>query len=113
MEPCDRCRLYARNPYLICTQHPTGPAEPGYCPDFEPNPALEPEEQWEPEGASYYNGELILDRSQRRTRREQWDLLDSHPIFTRRCPQCEMPYPQGFSGPHWDCPHCGWRDDCV
>jgi len=32
------------------------------CPDFLENPDAEPEELWEPEGASYYNGELILQR---------------------------------------------------
>ncbi|MEG4292369.1 hypothetical protein Q5692_26385, partial [Microcoleus sp. C2C3] len=31
-------------------------------PDFQENPNAEPDELWEPEGASYYNGELILQR---------------------------------------------------
>ena len=54
---------------------------------------LDPEaEQWEPEGASYYNGELILQPRQLWTREEQMELLDTHPMFTGRCPQCEMPF---------------------
>lgn len=44
---------------------------------------LEPDENlWEPEGASYYAGELILQPQVRWTREEQLDLLDTHPIFT-------------------------------
>ena len=34
------------------------------------------EELWEPEGASYYNGELILQPEQRWTTEEQLELLD-------------------------------------
>jgi hypothetical protein len=56
---CDRCQLYAYNPHLVCAVHPTG-VEGNHCPDFEPDPNAQPDEQWEPLGASYYNGELIL-----------------------------------------------------
>jgi hypothetical protein len=56
---CDRCLLYGRNPYLVCAVHPTGPST-NTCIDFRENPDADPEELWEPEGASYYNGELIL-----------------------------------------------------
>jgi len=62
---CDRCFLYAHNPHLICAVHPTGP-NTDTCPDFLENPDAEPDELWEPEGASYYNGELILQP------RQQW-----------------------------------------
>jgi hypothetical protein len=58
---CDRCLLLARNPHLVCAVHPTGP-NTDTCPDFRENPDAEPDELWEPEGASYYNGELILQR---------------------------------------------------
>jgi len=63
---CDRC-LLARNPHLVCAVHPTGP-NTDTCPDFREYPNAEPEELWEPEGASYYNGELILQPQQRWTR---------------------------------------------
>ncbi|MEG4202727.1 hypothetical protein QUA20_02170 [Microcoleus sp. Pol7_A1] len=56
---CDRYVLYARNPHLICAVHRAGP-NADTCPDVLENPDAEPEELWEPEGASYYNGELIL-----------------------------------------------------
>ena len=62
-----RCLLLARNPHLNCAVHPTGPTG-GTCPDFQENPDAEPEELWEPEGASYYNGELVLQPRQRWTR---------------------------------------------
>jgi hypothetical protein len=55
---CDRCFLYARNPHLVCAVHPTGP-NTNTCIDFRENPNNASEELWEPEGASYYNGELI------------------------------------------------------
>jgi len=64
---CDRCLLYDRNPYLICAVHPTGP-NTDTCPDFREDPDAEPDELWEPEGATYYNGELILQPRQRWTR---------------------------------------------
>jgi hypothetical protein len=31
---CTRCRFYARSPYLVCAEHPTG-VEGDSCPDFE------------------------------------------------------------------------------
>ena len=58
---CSRCLLYARNPYLVCAVHPTG-SDTDTGPDFQENPNAEPDELWEPDGASYYNSELILQR---------------------------------------------------
>ena len=58
---CDRCLLFARNPHLICAVHPTGP-NTNTCIDFRENPNAEAEELWEPEGATYYGDELILQR---------------------------------------------------
>jgi hypothetical protein len=84
------------------------------CIDFREDPDAEPEELWEPEGASYYNGELILQPRQRWTPEQQLELLDTHPLFTGRCPRCEMTYPQYETPPvHWDCSECGWMDDSV
>lgn len=71
------------------------------------------EELWQPDGATYYNGELIVQPQQRWTPEEQLELLDTHPMFTGRCPQCELPFPRYDKPPiHWDCP-CGWVDDSV
>ena len=110
---CDRCLLYSHNPHLVCAVHPEGP-KGNSCLDFRPDPNTEPEELWEPEGASYYNGELILQPPQRFTTKEKLELLDTHPLFTGVCPECRYRFPK--DNPrlvHWDCPECGWVDDTV
>ncbi|WP_225225970.1 hypothetical protein [Komarekiella delphini-convector] len=74
------------------------------------------QEQWEPEGASYYNRELIVQPQQRWTREEQLELIDWHPMFTGKCPQCGYEFDRDWSARvHWDCPNseCGWMDDTV
>ena len=110
---CDRCLNNARSPYLVCADHPTG-SEDNFCPDFTPDPNAERLELWESEGASYYNGELILQPKQRWTPEEQLERLDYHPMFTGRCPNCEMPFDMKNTPPvHWDCKQCGWMDDSV
>ena len=120
LECCDRCRLYARSFYLICAEHPDG-VEGDSCPDFALDLQLPDDEatawygeQWHPEGASYYGGELVLDLARVRSQDEQLHLLDTHPLFTSRCPDCGMPLLQ--TDPprvHWDCGRCGWVDDSV
>jgi len=87
---CDRCLLYSHNPHIICAVHP--------------------------DGVTYYNGELILQPRQRWTLEEQLELLDWHPLFTGKCPQCGAEYERDYiSRVHWDCPNseCGWMDDSV
>ena len=82
------------------------------CHPVNPNPPRE--ELWEPEGTSYYNGELILQPRQGWTLEQQLELLDTHPLFTGQCPQCEMTYPKYETPPvHWNCSECGWMDDSV
>lgn len=128
---CNRCLFCAHNPYLVCAIHPTG-VEGSFCMDFQANPKLEDkrfvdflgigesyenpysDEQWQPEGASYYNGELILQPRQRWTREQQLILLDNHPMFTGRCPECGYEFERDYMARvHWDCPECGWLDDSV
>lgn len=111
---CDRCRNNSRNPYLLCAIHPLGVTKDAgtICPDFDPE--HEPDEWWEPEGASFYGDELVITPLARWTREQQLALLDWHPMFTGRCPRCEMPMQQ--TNPprvHWDCEHCGWNDDSM
>ncbi|MEH2447956.1 MAG: hypothetical protein V7K18_19930 [Nostoc sp.] len=65
-------------------------------------------------GYSYYNGELILQPQQGRTQQQQLELLDTHPLFTGKCPQCNYEFDRDWSARvHWDCPECGWMDDTV
>ncbi len=111
---CDRCLFNTRNPLLPCTVHPVIPDNIESCIDFRLDPQVPPLEQWEPAGAAYYDGELVLAPAQCRTNQEQLDLLDWHPLFTGRCPECEQIIlaadpPQV----HWDCPECGWVDDTL
>ena len=100
----DRCLYYSHNHHLICVPYPTGP-DGDTCSDFRPDPEYshqhfkdffglqqrgsddEPfhnpcgishnEQLWEPAGASYYAGELIVQPRQRWTSEEQLQLLDT------------------------------------
>ena len=110
---CDRCSLYAHNPHLVCAVHPSG-VEGDRCLDFRLDPNFKAEEQWAPEGYSWYDGELIPNRPSRYTAEEQLEILDNHPFFTGVCPQCGHEFDK--SNPplvHFDCPSCGWVDDSV
>lgn len=55
----------------------------------------------------YYAGEEVVQPVQRFSTQQKLALLDWHPMFTSRCPQCETPI---LRSP-WECDHCGWSDD--
>lgn len=120
LDCCNRCKFYSHSPYMVCGLHPTG-VEGDTCPDFELDLTLPDDEAvawygepWQPEGASYDGDDLVLDPVQQMTMEQRLDLLDSHPLFTGRCPHCEMPLRQTEPPRvHWDCDHCGWVDDSV
>ncbi|MBD1847798.1 hypothetical protein H6F89_31315 [Cyanobacteria bacterium FACHB-63] len=61
----------------------------------------------------HYAGEEIVEPVQRWTEAEKLALLDWHPMFTGRCPNCEVTIPFGERS-LWKCDHCGWKDasDC-
>lgn len=103
LKQCSDCQFYSGSPYLACAVHPLGTE--GCCPDFQAR--SEPEELWAPQGYSYYNGELIKQPSQPRTSEQMLELLDTHPFFTGRCPQCDYQF-SPRPAVHWDCPRCGW-----
>ncbi|WP_242065146.1 hypothetical protein [Nostoc sp. FACHB-133] len=69
LQECDCCLLYSHNPHIFCTVHPNGSVADSYL-DFRENPNAEPVELWQPEGASYYNGELIVQPQQRLTQQQ-------------------------------------------
>ncbi len=87
-----------------CAIHPGGPQ--GKCIDFRLAPPAQPDDPNQP---AYYAGEIITGLS--KDIDQQLALLNTHPLFTGRCPNCEMP----IAAPqiHWDCQHCGWVDDSV
>jgi hypothetical protein len=121
---CGRCLLYARSPYIVCAVHPTG-VDGENCLDFREKPNVESEKLWEPEGASYIDDELVLERSyyngeeiwqpQRLlTLEQQWHTLETHPFFTGCCQSCGYQFPHNVPGlVHFDCPRCGFLDDSV
>ena len=109
---CDRCLLYARNPYLVCGVHPEG-VETEKCLDFRLNPEVKECEPWSPKGYSFYDGELVKNPS-KYTQAEQLEILDNHPYFTGICPNCNHQFdPDNPPLVHWDCPNCSWMDDSV
>jgi predicted RNA-binding Zn-ribbon protein involved in translation (DUF1610 family) len=109
---CVSCRFYSGSPFIVCAILPAGPVG-AECPHFAPDPNAEPVELWEPEGATYYNGELVLQPPQRWSREQQLELLDTHPLFTGKCPQCGAEFDRDYTARvHWDC-ECGWMDDSV
>lgn len=117
---CDRCQLCAHSPDLVCGLYPEG-VEGDNCLDFRPSfkPVAGVDDplawysggEWSPDEISYYAGDLIFNpgRMHSPSVDEQNQLLDSHPLFTGRCPHCEMPIQQT------DPPrvHCDWVDDLV
>ena len=122
---CDRCHNFSDSIHLRCAIHPSG-FESGSCPDFQEDPQAQQkqakflgldwvvDQQWQPEGASYYGGEVVITPTQRFTRQQQLELLDWHPFFTGRCSECEQTIVLANSPQiHWDCPHCGWKDDSI
>lgn len=120
---CMRCRFYSGNPYLFCAVMPDGPIG-NFCAYFAPDLDTS-DELWAPPGTQYiddelviervtYNGEEILPPRQYLTREEQLEILDPHPMFTGKCPQCEYTFDRDYTARvHWDCPECGWMDDSV
>ncbi len=120
---CDRCLLYANNPFLVCAVHPEG-VNSDSCLDFRLDPKAEAE-LWQPLGARYmgdelviervtYNGEEIIQPQQLWTQQQQLELIDTHPLFTGKCPQCGYEFERDYTARvHWDCPDCGWMDDSV
>ncbi|MEP0810005.1 hypothetical protein [Coleofasciculus sp. FACHB-SPT9] len=94
----------------------------GYL-DFQPS--VEPPEMSVQKGMRFVNEDLVLDQPtydgrpvptprQRFTPEAKLELLDYHPMFTGRCPSCEMPF-ERKTPPlvHWDCSQCEWVDDRV
>jgi predicted RNA-binding Zn-ribbon protein involved in translation (DUF1610 family) len=106
---CQRWQRFSRylgDEYLVCAVHPLGSAQIP-CPDF-----TKVTENWAPVGATYYNGELILDSPAYLTTAERLELIATHPLFTGECPSCGSTF-AGAPAVHWDCPNCVWVDDGV
>ncbi len=104
---CSQCQYYAQSEYLVCSLYPIG-VDTEDCPDFK---AKCQEEIWEPPGVTYMGEEIVITGVL--SYQQKLDLLDTHPIFTGRCPECESPIPYTSDRVHYDCNHCGWKDDSL
>ncbi|MEH2279527.1 MAG: hypothetical protein V7K40_33315 [Nostoc sp.] len=61
---CTYCLLYAHNPHLVYAIQ-SDRVESDRCLNFREDPNAPIEELWQLEGASYYNGELIVQPGRR------------------------------------------------
>ena len=92
---------------MVCGIHPCGPTEE-ICEDFVAV-AEDPEaEVRQPLGGGYYVGDWIPQPFPTLTAAAQLLLLNDHPQFTGRCPNCEMPIAEAVE--QWTCDRCGWED---
>ena len=66
---CDYCLFYSDDPHFVCTVHHNG-VDTDSCIDFRRDPSIQEEEQWSPQGYTWYDGESIPDRPSRYTQEE-------------------------------------------
>jgi hypothetical protein len=102
---CQRCQLcsgFLGDEYLVRGIFPLGPSVIP-CPDF-----AEVTEDCVPVGAAYYNGALVLGSSAYLTTADRPELIDTHPLFTNKCPSCGFVFAEA-PAIYWDCPNpdCG------
>lgn len=109
---CDHCSFNAHNPHIVCAVHPNG-VESEKSMDFRQDSNAKKEEQWSPQGYSWFDGELIPNRPSRYTLQEQLEILDTHPLFTDVCPKCRYEFDRDNLPIHFDCPECEFVDDSV
>ena len=84
------------------------------APTFKKTPTPRRRNYGNPKVQATTTANWFCNARQRWTPEQQLELLDTHPLFTGRCPRCEITYPQ-YETPsvHWDCSACGWMDDSV
>lgn len=105
---CNRCQYFSQSLYLVCGINPSGPAGET-CDDFEATVQAAAAPKRHPLGGGYYLGDWIPQPFPTLTAAEQLSLLDWHPQFTGRCPNCEMPIAAAAEG-QWKCRYCEWKD---
>ena len=105
---CHLCQYYLHSPHLVCAVNPCGPAGET-CDDFEATAQAAAVPESHPLGGGYYAGDWIPQPFPTLTAAEQLALLDWHPQFTGRCPNCEMPIAEAVAG-QWKCGHCEWKE---
>lgn len=108
---CDRCQYFLHSPYLICAVNPHGP-DGSTCEDFAAISEMDAAANKQPLGGGYYLGDWIPQPFPAVPGGEQLALLDWHPQFTGRCPNCEMPVTAAAAG-QWKCGHCDWQESVI
>lgn len=104
---CDRCQYFINSPYLVCGVNPCGP-KGNTCDDFAPHADAGGATERNPLGGGYA-GDWIPKPFPTMSAEEQLALLDWHPQFTGRCPNCEIPI-SATEDSQWTCPHCQWHE---
>ncbi|PZO50724.1 MAG: hypothetical protein DCF15_15505 [Phormidesmis priestleyi] len=108
---CHRCQYFLRSPFLVCAVNPSGP-DNLTCEDFAAISEVDVVENKQPLGGGYYAGDWIPQPFPTLTTVEQLAILDWHPQFTGRCPECEMPIANAANS-QWHCNHCEWRESAT
>jgi hypothetical protein len=70
------------------------------------------EELWSPEGYYWYGDKLLEHRPSQLTPEQQLEILDTHPLFTGKCPSGGHEF-ENYPPIHWDCPVCSWADEML
>ena len=92
---------------MVCGVNPCGPTG-STCEDFNAIAQAAAETERHPLGGGYYSGDWIPEPFPPLATVEQLALLDWHPQFSGRCPNCEMPIAESANG-RWKCEHCEWE----
>ncbi|MGC1217097.1 MAG: hypothetical protein WA783_17290 [Phormidesmis sp.] len=105
---CNRCQSFLHSPYLVCAVNPCGPTG-STCEDFSATAQAAIVTNRQSLGGGYYAGDWIPQPFPTLTVADQLALLDWHPQFTGRCPNCETPIASALEG-QWKCGHCEWEE---
>jgi hypothetical protein len=108
---CDHCQYFANTPYMVCGINPSGP-KGSNCEDFRAFPEQVVDEMNKPLGGGYYAGDWIPQPFPPIFVDQQLALLNWHPLFTGRCPNCETPIPEPVNN-CWNCRHCEWKSGML
>ena len=92
---------------MVCGVNPRGP-EGKTCADFSAIARADTTTR-QPIGGDYYLGDWIPQPFPTLTTANQQALLDGHPQFTSRCPNCETLIAQANEG-QWKCGYCEWEE---
>ena len=113
---CQHCQFNGRwsktdrrsSTYIVCAVHPGGAPE-DYCIDFRPICNTQSRLKLTMEEYMFYGSDYIAIAPTRLTQSDRELILNTHPLYTGKCPQCNYQFPKDhhFNG---ECPVCNWRN---